>query len=65
MLCCSRIVSNLKFCVISCTHRAHESWELDEPPEYVTFAKKMLVGGFYHTKAGMPKQVCFVTCTCM
>lgn len=28
--------------------RAHEHWGLDEPPDVVTFSKKMLIGGFYH-----------------
>ncbi|RDD47545.1 4-aminobutyrate aminotransferase, mitochondrial [Trichoplax sp. H2] len=27
---------------------AHESWELDDPPEMVTFSKKMQLGGIYH-----------------
>lgn len=27
--------------------RAHERWGLPEPPDYVTFAKRMLVGGYY------------------
>lgn len=27
---------------------AHEHWGLDEPPDIVTFSKKMLIGGFYH-----------------
>lgn len=27
--------------------RAHESWGLPEPPDYVTFAKKLMSGGFY------------------
>lgn len=27
---------------------AHEHWGLDEPPDVVTFSKKMLIGGFYH-----------------
>jgi 4-aminobutyrate aminotransferase/(S)-3-amino-2-methylpropionate transaminase len=33
---------------------AHEHWGLDEPPTFVTFAKKMLSGGFYHTVQGAP-----------
>jgi len=28
---------------------AHEYWNLPEPPDFVTFAKKMLTGGFYCT----------------
>ncbi|CAH3040411.1 unnamed protein product [Pocillopora meandrina] len=27
---------------------AHEHWGLIEPPDIVTFSKKMLIGGFYH-----------------
>lgn len=27
---------------------AHEHWGLDDPPDIVTFAKKMLIGGLYH-----------------
>ena len=27
--------------------RAHESWGLEEPPDYVTFAKKLLSGGYF------------------
>lgn len=27
----------------------HEQWNLDTPPDFVTFAKKMLSCGFYHT----------------
>jgi 4-aminobutyrate aminotransferase/(S)-3-amino-2-methylpropionate transaminase len=33
---------------------AHEHWGLDEPPTFVTFSKKMLSGGFYHTVQGAP-----------
>jgi len=28
---------------------AHEHWELDTPPDIVTFAKKMSTGGFYYS----------------
>uniref|UniRef100_A0A915IKH9 Uncharacterized protein n=1 Tax=Romanomermis culicivorax TaxID=13658 RepID=A0A915IKH9_ROMCU len=27
---------------------AHEYWELDDPPEIVTFSKKMLLGGYFY-----------------
>jgi 4-aminobutyrate aminotransferase / (S)-3-amino-2-methylpropionate transaminase len=27
----------------------HEHFNLDGPPDVVTFSKKMLIGGFYHT----------------
>lgn len=26
---------------------AHEHWNLPDPPDVVTFSKKMLLGGFY------------------
>ena len=29
---------------------AHEHWDLEQPPDFVTFAKKMLTAGFYHTE---------------
>ena len=28
----------------------HEHWNLESPPDFVTFAKKMLSSGFYHTE---------------
>ena len=28
----------------------HEQWNLSSPPDFVTFAKKMLSCGFYHTE---------------
>jgi 4-aminobutyrate aminotransferase/(S)-3-amino-2-methylpropionate transaminase len=28
----------------------HEFFNLDGPPDIVTFSKKMLTGGFYHTR---------------
>jgi len=28
----------------------HESWDLPQPPHIMTFAKKMLTGGFYFTE---------------
>ena len=27
---------------------AHEHWDLETPPDIVTFAKKMCTGGYYH-----------------
>lgn len=36
-------------------HRAHEAWKLDDPPELVTFAKKMQLGGYYHTNDCKPR----------
>lgn len=35
---------------------AHEHWDLPTPPDFVTFAKKMLVGGFYFKEKFLPKQ---------
>ena len=40
---------------LSC--RAHDTWSLPEPPDYVTFSKKMLLGGFYNQKGVRPKEV--------
>ena len=37
--------------------RAHESWNLDQPPDYVTFAKKMQIGGFYYNDGYTPYEV--------
>ncbi|XP_014482932.1 PREDICTED: 4-aminobutyrate aminotransferase, mitochondrial isoform X2 [Dinoponera quadriceps] len=34
----------------------HEHFELDGPPDLVTFSKKMQLGGYYHTEAFRPKQ---------
>jgi len=31
------------------TYWAHEQWNLESPPDFVTFAKKMYSCGFYHT----------------
>lgn len=38
------------------THRAHETWGLENPPEFVTFAKKMQLGGYYYLDGGRPRQ---------
>ena len=35
---------------------AHEHWNLDSPPDFVTFAKKMLSCGFYHNHDTRVKQ---------
>ena len=32
------------------TYWAHEQWNLESPPDFVAFAKKMLSCGFYHTE---------------
>ena len=37
--------------------RAHEQWGLSDPPDFVTFSKKMLIGGFYFRDGFLPKQV--------
>lgn len=36
------------FVLLCFFYRAHEHWGLDDPPDIVTFSKKMLLGGFYH-----------------
>lgn len=36
---------------------AHEKWNLDTPPDFVTFSKKMQAAGFYHApdlRASLP-----------
>ena len=30
---------------------------MDSPPEFVTFAKKMQLGGFYYLEGGRPRQI--------
>jgi len=35
---------------------AHEHWNLDEAPDMVTFAKKLMVGGYYFKDGFLPKQ---------
>ena len=37
--------------------RAHKAWELARPPDIVTFAKKMLTGGFYSRREMRPREV--------
>ena len=39
-------------CAASGLFWAHEAWELDDPPDAVTFSKKMQIAGYY-TKADM------------
>ena len=39
------------------THRAHEAWNLPTPPDFVTFAKKMQLGGFFYRSSARPKEV--------
>ncbi|KAK2160754.1 hypothetical protein LSH36_127g08000 [Paralvinella palmiformis] len=34
----------------------HETWNLPSPPDIVTFSKKMLTGGFYHTEEMLPTE---------
>ena len=36
---------------------AHEHFNLDEPPDLVSFSKKMLTGGFYFREHHMPQEV--------
>lgn len=33
---------------------AHDSWQLDEPADFVTFSKKLQASGFYHTLTTRP-----------
>lgn len=35
---------------------AHEHWGLDEAPDFVTFSKKMLLGGYFYNSSYRPKQ---------
>ncbi|KAG0152468.1 hypothetical protein CROQUDRAFT_649891 [Cronartium quercuum f. sp. fusiforme G11] len=35
---------------------AHEAWNLDTPPDFVTFSKKMQAAGFYHAPETRPVQ---------
>ncbi|MSP25959.1 MAG: aminotransferase class III-fold pyridoxal phosphate-dependent enzyme [Myxococcales bacterium] len=35
---------------------AHESWDLDEPPDLVTFSKKLQLGGVYMREAFVPAE---------
>ena len=34
---------------------AHEHFNLDGPPDIVTFSKKMITGGIYHTSEMRPR----------
>ena len=38
---------------------AHELFDLSDPPDIVTFSKKMLTGGFYHKDCMRPDKVSF------
>ncbi len=38
------------------TFWAHDAWGLDDPPDIVTFSKKMQLGGFYCTEEMLPKE---------
>lgn len=35
---------------------AHEHWQLENPPDFVTFSKKMLLGGYFYKPDFRPKQ---------
>jgi len=35
---------------------AHEHWNLDDAPDFVTFSKKMLLGGYFYKSSFRPKQ---------
>ncbi|XP_067672599.1 4-aminobutyrate aminotransferase, mitochondrial-like isoform X2 [Haliotis asinina] len=43
-------------CAASGKFWAHEHWNLREPPDIVSFAKKMLTGGFYYRQNYRPQQ---------
>ncbi|KAJ1944547.1 hypothetical protein EC988_005959, partial [Linderina pennispora] len=43
-------------CAATGTFWAHEQWNLQTPPDMVTFSKKMQAAGFYHTRALVPDQ---------
>ncbi|EDO31358.1 predicted protein, partial [Nematostella vectensis] len=43
---------------------AHEHWDLDEAPDFVTFSKKMAIGGFYYKHEFRPR-IQFVFGCCM
>ena len=45
-------------CLTTGTFWAHEQWDLDGPPDLVTFSKKMLTGGYYYKDEFAPDQVC-------
>jgi len=45
--------------------RAHEAWDLDEPPEYVTFGKKMQIGGYYQLSGCGPRHPMRINSTWM
>ena len=45
--------------------RAHEKWGLDEPPDYVTFGKKMQLGGYFHLEKNRPRHVMRINNTWM
>lgn len=36
------------------TFWAHEQWNLDQPPDFVSFSKKMLTGGYYYNDEFRP-----------
>jgi 4-aminobutyrate aminotransferase/(S)-3-amino-2-methylpropionate transaminase len=38
------------------TFWAHEAWQLTEPPDIVTFSKKMQLGGFYFSEDYAPRE---------
>lgn len=36
---------------------AHEEWNLQEPPDIMTFSKKMLLGGYFYREEFRVKEV--------
>ena len=51
MLAYSTFMSHVHVC------RAHQAWDLPTPPDFVTFAKKMQLGGFFYRASARPKEV--------
>lgn len=43
---------------------AHEHWGTDDPADIISFSKKMLMGGYYHTDEMQPDKVWVCVCMC-
>ena len=44
-------------CLATGNFWAHEAWDLSDPPDFVTFSKKMVTGGYYYKEEFAPKGV--------
>lgn len=42
-------------CLATGNFWAHEAWDLSDPPDFVTFSKKMVTGGYYYKEEFAPK----------